>query len=218
MPTDNAAIFAASESIRAELDRAGLSYVYKNPQGTLLTEPLLDSEAPLVADAAPPAMPERMPTTPAPTELMDGGPLPTASHTLTPAGAPAPVNFANFEEAARRNAPTNYSYNTPPPHVPVNAAPMSMNPTPPATNGMPAVANNGMPPLAPGRVVEPLTSEEAAALAEIRRRRVAGSEVICIVRSRTNPSADTEIFVLDKASPEFFKRLAAEATAAQNAP
>ena len=213
MPTDNAAVFAASESIRAELDRAGLSYVYKNPQGTLLTEPFPESDAPLVADAAAPGMPERMPATPAPAEPIDGGPLPTAAHTRAPEGAPAPVNFANFEEAARRNPGTSYPPGTGYPPGTLSAPPMTPMATPPM-----APAAGGLPPAAPGRVVESLTQEEAAALAEIRRRRAAGSEVICIVRSRTNPSADTEIFVLEKASPEFFKRLAAEAATAQNAP
>jgi thiol-disulfide isomerase/thioredoxin len=171
MPTDNAAVFAASESIRAELDRAGLSYVYKNPQGLLLSEPLPESESPLVAESAP-NMPERMPMAAPPSELLDDGPMPTAEH--TPTAPPASMM-----------------------HAPLH---------PPMRN-----------PVQPGRVVESLTPEEAAALAEIRRRRAAGSEVICIVRPRHNPSAESEIFVLGKASPAFFQRLAQEA-AGQNAP
>ena len=54
-----------------------------------------------------------------------------------------------------------------------------------------------------------LSAEEAAALAEIRRRS-AGAEVICIVRPLSDPRAKSEIIVLDRASPEFLQQLTAE--------
>jgi len=54
-----------------------------------------------------------------------------------------------------------------------------------------------------------LSQEEAAALAEIRRRG-AGAEVICIVRPLDDPRAKSEIIVLDRASPEFLQQLTAE--------
>jgi len=38
-----------------------------------------------------------------------------------------------------------------------------------------------------------------------------GAEVICIVRSLTDPQAKSQIIVLDKASPAFLNRLASEA-------
>jgi thiol-disulfide isomerase/thioredoxin len=57
----------------------------------------------------------------------------------------------------------------------------------------------------------PLNREEQAALDEIHKRVADGSEVLCIVRSRRDPQAKSEIIVLDKASPEFLKQLAAEA-------
>ena len=166
MPSDNAAVFAASESIRAELDRAELSYVYKNPQGIPLSDPSPIADDPLLEDFVPaPNMPEQMPIVSAPNELTDDAPQPTATRTQAPASiAPGAVM-------------------TQPPAAPANRT-----------------------------IQKNLTAEEAAALEEIRRRRATGSEVICIIRSRTNPSADTEIFVLDKASPEFFRRLAEESS------
>ncbi len=54
-----------------------------------------------------------------------------------------------------------------------------------------------------------LGPEEAAALAEIRRRN-SGAEVICIVRPLTDPRAKSEIIVLDRASPEFLQQLTSE--------
>ncbi|HUY91207.1 MAG TPA: thioredoxin domain-containing protein [Pirellulales bacterium] len=54
-----------------------------------------------------------------------------------------------------------------------------------------------------------LTAEESATLAEIRRRS-AGAEVICIVRSLDDPRAKSEIIVLDRASPEFLNQLTAD--------
>lgn len=54
-----------------------------------------------------------------------------------------------------------------------------------------------------------MSAEESAALAEIRRRG-AGAEVICIVRSLDDPRAKSEIIVLDRASPEFLKQLTAD--------
>jgi thiol-disulfide isomerase/thioredoxin len=55
----------------------------------------------------------------------------------------------------------------------------------------------------------PLTSEEAAALAELREK-ARGAEVICIVRPLANPDAKSEIIVLDKASKEFLDQLSLE--------
>ena len=54
-----------------------------------------------------------------------------------------------------------------------------------------------------------LTPQEAATLGEIGRRSE-GAEVICIVRSLSDPRAKSEIIVLDRASPEFVKQLASE--------
>jgi hypothetical protein len=58
-----------------------------------------------------------------------------------------------------------------------------------------------------------LTADERATLEEIDRRKRDGAEVIFIIRSRTNPSAPSEIIVLDKASPAFVDRLTAPTSA-----
>lgn len=76
----------------------------------------------------------------------------------------------------------------------------------------PMVANNptGFPPtaaVAPAAVSGGLSVEEQAALEEIRRRGGDGAEVICVIRSRNNPEARSEIIVLDKASPAFLQQL-----------
>lgn len=55
-----------------------------------------------------------------------------------------------------------------------------------------------------------LSPDEMAALEEIRRRKAAGAEVICIIRSRSQPQGKSEILVLDDASPEFLQRVAEE--------
>lgn len=54
-----------------------------------------------------------------------------------------------------------------------------------------------------------LSPEEKATLAEIRRRRAEGAEVICVIRQRDKPEAPSEIVVLDRASPEFVRQLRA---------
>ncbi|HVX62108.1 MAG TPA: thioredoxin domain-containing protein [Pirellulales bacterium] len=56
---------------------------------------------------------------------------------------------------------------------------------------------------------EALTTEETAALAELRRRG-SGAEVICIVRPLSDPRAKSEIIVLDRASPAFLEQLTSE--------
>ncbi len=84
----------------------------------------------------------------------------------------------------------------------------------------PPVMPKRMPPVADPRsktesplrpVSAPLRPAEQAALDEIRQRLHEGAEVICVVRSRRDPMAKSEIIVLDKASPDFLQQLAAEA-------
>lgn len=58
-----------------------------------------------------------------------------------------------------------------------------------------------------------LSSNEQAAMDELRRRWKDGAEIVCIVRPRSNPEARSEVIVLDRASAEFLnqlKKLAAE--------
>lgn len=58
---------------------------------------------------------------------------------------------------------------------------------------------------------ESLSDGERAALEEIHRRRQDGAEVICVIRSRSDPRAPSEVIVLDKVSPAFLEQLVAEA-------
>jgi thiol-disulfide isomerase/thioredoxin len=55
-----------------------------------------------------------------------------------------------------------------------------------------------------------LSGQEQAALEEIRRRRQEGAEVVCVIRSRSDPTAPSEIIVLDRVSSGFLNQLAAE--------
>lgn len=56
-----------------------------------------------------------------------------------------------------------------------------------------------------------LAEQERATLDEMRRWKAEGAEVICIIRSRRDPRASSQIIVLDQVSPDFLKELAGEA-------
>lgn len=56
--------------------------------------------------------------------------------------------------------------------------------------------------------------QEAAALEEIRKRQAEGAEVICVIRSRKDPEAKSEILTLDNVTPEFLRQLAEGAESA----
>ena len=82
-----------------------------------------------------------------------------------------------------------------------------------AADNSPAVSPAGSPTVSPAAeshsASAQLTPDEAAALAELRRK-ANGAEVICIVRPLADPKAHSEIIVLDKASSAFLEQLAAE--------
>jgi thiol-disulfide isomerase/thioredoxin len=92
-----------------------------------------------------------------------------------------------------------------------NPAALAANPVPAMPQQMPG------PTEAVGRTTPPavaetpagLLSHEQAALDEVRRSKKEGKEVIFIIRSRDNPNATSEVFVLDHASPEFIRQLSA---------
>lgn len=65
----------------------------------------------------------------------------------------------------------------------------------------------------PADRLQPLSGQEQAALQEILARTAGGDEVVCIIRSRSNPQAPSEILVLDHVSAAFLKQLAAAARA-----
>jgi len=86
--------------------------------------------------------------------------------------------------------------------------------TQPASSGGFSRPSSGAPHTTPGSspaATAPLSKTEQAALDEIRRRLDGGAEVVCVIRSRTDPTARSEIIMLDRASPAFLKELAAEA-------
>ncbi len=130
-PNDGEGLFAAPATIRAELDSAKLSFIYRSPAVTPTGATGRGAESrPMALAAAPPPMPERMPGT--------------------------------------ERLP------------PLAATPNRMSP------------------------------QEQAALDEIRRNLKDGAEVICVIRPRNNPTAKSQVIMLDRASPEFLERLAAE--------
>jgi len=139
-PQENEGLYAALESVQAQLDRAELSYVYQSGGGSPAPR------APLVV-VDPPPMPEKMPPS---------------------------------SEAIRLAA--------------VSAGPADAAPMP-----GPAASRQG------------LSEEERAALEEIRRRAAQGAEVICVIRSLSDPQAPSEIIVLEEASPAFLRELAGDA-------
>jgi hypothetical protein len=57
-----------------------------------------------------------------------------------------------------------------------------------------------------------MTDAERATLAELRSRG-GSAEVICIVRSLSNPGAKSEVIMLDHASPDFLRQLTADRSA-----
>ena len=51
------------------------------------------------------------------------------------------------------------------------------------------------------------TSDENATIEELRKRLQEGAEVVCVVRSRKDPNAKSEVIMLDRVSPNFLKEL-----------
>jgi S1-C subfamily serine protease len=111
--------------------------------------------------------------------------------------------------------------------VPRERAPLVAVQPPPMPKRMPAPSRlvqltespmvSGGPPLArsPNDSFQPLDGKDRATLEEIRRRKAEGAEVIFIVRPRSDPRAQSEIFVLDHVSAEFLHRLSLEEPLAQ---
>lgn len=147
-PSDNEGLYAALESIYAELDQAKLAFLYRpEAKGP-------SNEESLVAVKTP-NMPKQMPEPQKEIQLTEASLQPRKQSPAAQAAEPA----------------------------------------------------------------EELTQEERDALAEIRRHRAEGAEVICVVRS-ADPNARSEIIVLERATDSFLKQLALEtqrlSTAAAN--
>ena len=56
----------------------------------------------------------------------------------------------------------------------------------------------------------PMSDRERATLEEIQRRKQEDAEVICVIRSRSDPKARSEIIVLDRVSPAFVRQLSSD--------
>jgi len=185
VPTDNEGLYAALASIHAELDQTELAFVYRGQEGK--------------SGAG----------TPSPSPGASGSEQ-TAVAASTPRspGAGAGVFTAEPTSTAGREAlaaaPPSMPKRMPPPSnllqltdAPGPAAPLA--PTKP-----PGMA-------APGQA-SPLSAEEKAAWEKVQRSRADGAELICIIRSRTDPNARSEVLVLDRVSPAFLQQLTTEAT------
>jgi thiol-disulfide isomerase/thioredoxin len=145
-PQDQEGFYAALDTIRVQLDQAGVAFVYQSPQ----SQDGLSGTLPMLSAVSPSATTPQMPRTISPAV----NPIALAGNMGQAIGAPA-------------------------------TSPAGLSPT------------------------------EQAALEEIRRRVKEGAEVVCVVRSRSNPLAKSEVIMIDKASPAFVEQLAAEAKAQQ---
>jgi len=58
-----------------------------------------------------------------------------------------------------------------------------------------------------------LSGDERAALSHLIKLMRGNNEIVCVVRSRNDPSAQSQVLMLDSASPEFITRLMAESLA-----
>jgi thiol-disulfide isomerase/thioredoxin len=105
-------------------------------------------------------------------------------------------------------------YESPPPRAPAAALAASRNmPGPTGDSPLPSerVGRGVLPaPIdAQAAALGALNQAERAALAEVQKRGD-GAEVICIVRSLSDPRAKSEVIMLDRASSAFLKQLAAD--------
>lgn len=58
--------------------------------------------------------------------------------------------------------------------------------------------------------VNTLTAEEQRLIDELRRHRAQGAEIVCIIRTKQSPEAQSEVFLFENASPQLVEQLAAE--------
>lgn len=110
-----------------------------------------------------------------------------------------------------------FVYQSPSEGVPVASGPPPMDRRMPGSVEPPPleVASRSTQPLgtAPDQLAsvaggrEEMTARERATLEEIHRRKAEGAEVVCVIRSRLDPKAQSEIIFLEKASPAFLQQL-----------
>jgi thiol-disulfide isomerase/thioredoxin len=88
--------------------------------------------------------------------------------------------------------------------VPVDRTPTPGQVLPASWNAVPTSSHE---PSRLGNEPSRLSKDEQAALDELRRRQQDDAEVICVIRSRRDPAAKSEVIVLGGVSPEFLKQL-----------
>ena len=94
-----------------------------------------------------------------------------------------------------------------------NPEQFAATPSPAMPDQMPGTANAAVfnsPASSAAEASARLSSSEQAAMDELHRRLKEGSEVICVIRPRGKPDAQSEVIMLDRASPEFVKQIASE--------
>ena len=209
MREENEGMYAGLEAIQGELDRANVSFVYRNDGGR--TDPAA------VAAADPPPMPKKMPD---PTGAIQ---LTGLSQQSSPSGPGSSAQLGEEKQAAtdeilnrkgevdevicvirsRTNPQTQSEI-------------IVVDKVSPVFLRQLAGLNQQSPPPRIGSSERP-SEEEQAAMDEILRRHAEGAEVICVIRSRTNPQAQSEIIVVDKAPLAFRQRFAVEPQSGGNA-
>ena len=208
-PQDDEGLYAGAASVYAILDKAGLASLYRGGNTQLAgagTTPTVSAAEVATTDdfAAPPLVPLQTPSMPGrmPQNLPAGLPL-TSDHTQELAannGAPPaayvddmPVSDDPVPAQAGQSLAAGVQQPSETPYVP---AALVASTVPPA-------------PAAPSDGASGLSPDEQAVLNELHARSE-GAEVICVIRSHTDPRAKSEIVVLDRASPAFLEQLATE--------
>ena len=153
-PEGNEGLFASLPAMCEELDRVGLSFVYRDNH----TPPTGDRMQPIAANIEP---------------ANDGGRWPM-------------TNVPN-RDTVRPIANT--------------AGTMADRKVQPASMTTTALSDHKP---------QSMSADEAAALQALRDEAAEGAEVVCIVRQRGNPQGESEIIVLNHASPGFLQQLTTE--------
>jgi S1-C subfamily serine protease len=189
VPTDNEGLYAALASIHAELDQTQLPFVYREP-----------TEVAGSKDPRPARLAGVDESRPARDRLPAASGVAVSEPPSMPRKMPPPADLVQLTDA---------------PGQPATAAPAqgddrasagTANASPPSAQGRGPARGSNEPNAAP----QTLSSEEQAALEEIQRRKAEGAELICIVRSRTDPSRRSEVIVLDRVSPSFLEQLTSD--------
>lgn len=189
-PKDNEGLYAAAELIRAELDRANLSFVYQDPRGVLNAGGGTSNGTGSVMLAS------------AATTRSDASRDPFDSRSVLPAVATSAAGEdPSFAPPAMPQKMTLSEDSANLSDLPKRPLQMTSVHEPPASAPAPALAQ----PLQPA-----LSRAEVATLEEIVRRQNAGADVVCVIRSRDNPAAERQSVTLGPSAGGSLQKIAAE--------